>query len=77
MTLHIQDHNIIIWEGIMNNIEYAAVFQRELDKMLVAEAVTGWMDANASMAKYAGAGKSRFRSLTWTGLPTMTARKAM
>lgn len=38
----------------MNNLEYAVLFQKALDEKLVAESLTGWMEANASNVIYNG-----------------------
>ena len=37
-----------------NSIEKAKIYQSELDKQMVAEAVTGWMEANAGLVVYNG-----------------------
>lgn len=52
----------------MNSIEYAAAFQRELDTAMIADSVTGWMDANADMAKYSGGQKIRIPKITLDGM---------
>jgi hypothetical protein len=37
-----------------NVLEYAKIFQQELDKQVVAQATSGWMEANAGLVKYNG-----------------------
>ena len=32
-----------------NVLEYAKIFQQELDKQVVAQATSGWMEANAGL----------------------------
>lgn len=38
----------------MNTLEYAVLFQKALDEKLVADCLTGWMEANASGVVYNG-----------------------
>lgn len=51
-----------------NLIEKAAVYQKELDRQIVAEAVTGWMEANASQVQYHGGDEIKIPSITMDGL---------
>lgn len=37
-----------------NVFEYAKIFMQELDKQVVAQATSGWMEANAGLVKYNG-----------------------
>lgn len=37
-----------------NVLEYAKIFMQELDKQVVAQATSGWMEANAGLVKYNG-----------------------
>lgn len=37
-----------------NVLEYAKIFQQELDKQVVAQATSGWMEDNAGLVKYNG-----------------------
>ena len=37
-----------------NTISYAQILQNALDKQMVHESLTGWMDANAGQVKYNG-----------------------
>ena len=38
----------------INTLETATLFQKNLDKVAVQEATTGWMDANAGQVIYKG-----------------------
>lgn len=58
-----------------NNITYAQVFQRELDKQMVAEAVTSWMEENASLAKYNGGRNIRIPKISMSGLADYSRKK--
>lgn len=51
-----------------NTIQYATIFQQELDKAFVREALTGWMDANTQNAKYKGGAEIKIPSITLQGL---------
>lgn len=51
-----------------NTIEYAKIFQEELDKAFVPAAVTGWMDANAKNLKYRGGNEIKIPSIVMQGL---------
>lgn len=51
-----------------NNIEKAAVYQKELDEQMTQEAVTGWMDANTNSALYAGGATIKIPKVTLDGL---------
>jgi hypothetical protein len=37
-----------------NVLEYAKIFMQQLDKQVVAQATSGWMEANAGLVKYNG-----------------------
>ena len=52
----------------MNQIEYGAVFQRALDKTMIADLCTGWMDQNADRAKYEGGAQIKIPKLMLSGL---------
>lgn len=52
----------------MNSIEYASVFQQELDKTMIADSTTGWMDANADMAKYSGGRTIKIPKISLDGM---------
>lgn len=51
-----------------NNIEKAAIYQKELDEQMTQEAVTGWMDANTNNALYAGGATIKIPKITLDGL---------
>lgn len=51
-----------------NVLEYAKIFQQELDKQVVAQATSGWMEANAGMVKYNGGNECKIPVLTMDGL---------
>ena len=52
----------------MNIMETAVIMQRELDKAAEQQLMTGWMEANASNAKYAGGNDIRIPILTMDGM---------
>ncbi|WP_338630830.1 hypothetical protein [Clostridium baratii] len=51
-----------------NTIQYATLMQNELDKLVVQEAVTGWMESNAGQVKYKGGNEVKIPSLSMDGL---------
>ncbi|APM40552.1 hypothetical protein [Clostridium kluyveri] len=51
-----------------NVIQYATIFQSELDKAAVHEMLTGWMDSNAGKVKYNGGKEVKIPQLTVDGL---------
>lgn len=51
-----------------NTINYAAVFQQELDKAFVHEACTAWMDENAGLVKYEGGAEIKIPVMALSGL---------
>lgn len=51
-----------------NVIEYAKIFQSELDKMAIQEALTGWMESNAGQVKYNGGNEVKIPKLAVDGL---------
>lgn len=53
-----------------NTIEYAKIFQTELDKAFAPAAVTGWMDANSAGMNYAGGAEIKIPSILLSGLGT-------
>lgn len=52
----------------MNLLEYAKIFQSELDKMAEHELLTGWMDANAGQVKYEGGNEVKIPMMSVDGL---------
>lgn len=51
-----------------NTIEYAKVFQTELDKAAVELATSGWMEVNADQVKYSGGREIKIPDLSMDGL---------
>ncbi|MEG2136547.1 MAG: hypothetical protein RR150_10695, partial [Clostridia bacterium] len=51
-----------------NNIEYAKIFNTELDKQMVPLLVTGWMEQNAGLVKYTGGDEAKIPSIAMDGL---------
>lgn len=51
-----------------NSIAYADVFQSVLDELMVQEATTGWMDANAGQVIYDGGKTVKIPKMTMSGL---------
>lgn len=52
----------------INTIEKAKIFQQTLDKQMLVQSTTGWMEANASQAKYNGGDTVRMPKITTSGL---------
>ena len=36
----------------INTLEYASIFQKNLDLLAIQESLTGWMDANAGQVNF-------------------------
>lgn len=51
-----------------NTVQYATIFQNELDKIAIQEMLTGWMDANAGQVKYSGGKEVKIPKLSMDGL---------
>lgn len=51
-----------------NVIQYAAVFQSELDKAAAEQATSGWMELNDKLVKYSGGAEVKIPKLTVEGL---------
>lgn len=51
-----------------NMIEYAQIFQRQLDKAAVQEATSGWMEPNGKLIQYTGGADVKIPSMTVDGL---------
>ena len=47
---------------------YATIFQRELDKQVVAQATSGWMEDNAGLVKYSGGNEVKIPKINMNGL---------
>jgi len=52
----------------MNVLEYAAVFQSELDKAAVQSATSGWMELNSGLVKYEGGREVKIPMMSMDGL---------
>lgn len=51
-----------------NTVEYAKVFQTELDKIAMQELLTSWMDGNAGQVKYSGGKEVKIPKMSMDGL---------
>lgn len=51
-----------------NNLEYASIFQTELDLAMIETATSGWMEANANLLKYEGGRDVKIPILDMDGL---------
>lgn len=51
-----------------NTLEYSKIFQPVLDKQIAQESTTGWMEANASQAKYNGGDEVKLPRMDMDGL---------
>lgn len=51
-----------------NTIQYATIFQNELDKAATQDMLTGWMDANSGKVKYSGGKEVKIAELSVDGL---------
>lgn len=52
----------------INTLATATIFQQQLDKIAVQEAVTGWMDANAGQVKYNGGSEVKIPKMALQGM---------
>lgn len=52
----------------LNTIELASVFQTELDRKMVAESGTGWMEVNDRLVKYSGGSDIKIADIVMDGL---------
>lgn len=52
----------------INTLATAALFQQQLDKIAVQDAVTGWMDANAGQVIYNGGAEVKIPKMSLQGL---------
>ena len=52
----------------MNTLEYAKIFQTALDNQVIAEATSGWMEANAGQVQYTGGNEVKVPMITTDGL---------
>jgi hypothetical protein len=51
-----------------NTVAYADVFQQELDKQMVAEMTSGWMELNSGLVKYNGGNTVKIPKIVIQGL---------
>ena len=51
-----------------NTIEYAKLFQKELDKQILESATSGWMEENASQVIYNGGAEIKMPKMSMQGL---------
>ena len=54
----------------INTIEYAKLFQKELDKQIVQAATSGWMEENAKQVIYNGGDEIKIPKMSMQGLAT-------
>lgn len=52
----------------MNTIELAQAFQKELDKRMVSDSTTGWMELNSKLVQYNGGAVVKIPSVVMSGL---------
>ena len=52
----------------INTLEYASIFQKNLDLLAIQESLTGWMDANAGQVIYNGGSEVKIPKMTVDGL---------
>lgn len=53
---------------MVNTIEYAKVFQAELDKQIIQQSTSGWMEDNAKLLQYNGGADIKIPKLEMQGL---------
>ncbi len=54
--------------NVLEYLEYAKIFQQELDKQVVAQATSGWMEANAGLVRYSGGNEVKIPIIDMDGL---------
>lgn len=52
----------------INTLEYAKIFQTELDKKIEEQLTSAWMDANAGQVKYTGGNEVKIPKISLVGL---------
>jgi hypothetical protein len=52
----------------INTLEYAKIFQQQLDQQVVQQATSGWMEANAGQVKYNGGNEIKIPDIVVQGL---------
>lgn len=58
-----------------NNLQYATIFQAELDKAAVEQATSGWMELNDKLVKYNGGSEVKIPQLDMDGLADYDRQK--
>lgn len=51
-----------------NNFEYSKIFQPSLDKQVVQESTTGWMELNSNLVRYNGGNEVKLPNIVMDGL---------
>ena len=51
-----------------NTLEYSKIFQPVLDKQIVQESTTGWMEVNSKLVQYSGGNEVKLPSIVMDGL---------
>ncbi|MCL2463126.1 MAG: hypothetical protein FWF44_10705, partial [Defluviitaleaceae bacterium] len=52
----------------LNLLQYAEIYQAELDRLLIQTATSGWMEPNASQVRYNGGNKVHIPKLDMDGM---------
>lgn len=52
----------------INTLEYAKIFQTELDKQVVSGATSGWMELNSNLVKYNGGNECKIPKISMDGM---------
>lgn len=52
----------------INALEYAKLFMTTLDKQILEQSTTGWMESNAGQVKYSGGNEVKIPSISMSGL---------
>lgn len=52
----------------INTLEYAKIFQTELDKQVVSGATSGWMELNSNLVKYSGGNECKIPKISMDGM---------
>lgn len=52
----------------INTLEYAKIFQQQLDRQIVEGATSGWMEDNAGQVKYSGGNEVKIPTISTQGL---------
>lgn len=52
----------------INTLEYTKIFMETLDKQIIQEATSGWMEANAGQVRYSGGNEVKIPIMSMSGL---------